>query len=263
MARIRTLKPEILEDEKVSRLTDTAYRLFTSMIVLADDHGRVRADVRWLQAQVWWAHSPPPNVLSALLEIWKAGLVDVYGVRGGTYAALLGWAKHQRVDNAGRGRVPAPDDQDAVEVCAENGAICLTDIARGDSPRDSARRGEIPLDQEGDQEEEGEGDPPRNASSPAPVSRSSLGAQGSGSAVPSAKDVFFPRESERRLASKLGLDADVEAEKFNDYYASKGVRLADKHAGFRGWLRKARKFDSSSEGEPKEAAREARVLDDL
>lgn len=234
MARIRTLKPEILEDEKVSLLSDTAYRLFTSMIVLADDHGRVRADARWLQAQVWWAHRSPPNVLSALLEIWKAGLVDVYAVRGGTYAALLGWAKHQRVDNAGKGRVPAPDDRDATDVDDEL-------RARGSPRRGSASRGDSRLDQEGDQdpegEKEGEGDPPRAAAMPAR---------------------FFPRESERRLASKLGLDADVEAEKFSDYYASKGVRLADENAGFRGWLRKAEKFKGNGH-----AAEEIRDIPEL
>jgi hypothetical protein len=224
--RIRTLKPEIVEDEKTSRLSDTAFRLFVSMISLADDYGHVQADARWLQSRIWWAHATPPDVINALLELRQAGLVDVYGVRGGTYAALLGWRKHQRVDNAGKGKVPSPDDDDSSDVDE-----MLRPIRKRKSRRNSASRGEPPLDQEGDQEGEGEGESPRDAASSPPA--------------------FSPREGERRLASKLGLDPDVEAEKFRDYYASKGVRLADEHAGFRGWLRKAKKFDPS-DGEHRE-----------
>lgn len=46
MARIRTLKPEILEDARTAGLSDAAFRLFVAMIVLADDHGNLRADDR-------------------------------------------------------------------------------------------------------------------------------------------------------------------------------------------------------------------------
>lgn len=224
--RIRTIKPEILEDEKVSRLSDTAYRLFTSMIVLADDHGRVRADTRWLQAQIWWAHHPPPNVISALRELWQAGLVDVYAVRGGTYAALMGWAKHQRVDNAGKGKVPAPDDRDATDVDEDF-------LPMPGSRRISANRGEIPLDQEGDQEEEWEGDPPRAAALPPPCLSPS---------PPGSAARFVLRQAERKLAEKLELNAEAEAEAFRDYYVSKGSQIADVNAAFRGWLRRAKKF---------------------
>jgi len=143
--RIRSLKPEIIEDEKVGPLGDTAFRLFTAMITIADDYGNVRADARWLQAQIWWAHPSPPNVLPALVELVKGGLIEVYGVRGGTYAHLRGWEKHQRVDNAGKNKVPTPKDPDAL----------VFDVAQPEPLKLAASRGEIPLDGMG---EEGKGE---------------------------------------------------------------------------------------------------------
>jgi len=117
--RIRSLKPELLEDEKVAPLTDSAWRLFVSLITLADDWGNVRADVRWLQGQVWWAHSDSPNVLAALIELSKASLIEPYAVRGGTYLHIRGWDKHQRIDNAGKNKVPLPTDADCLKIDIE------------------------------------------------------------------------------------------------------------------------------------------------
>lgn len=253
MPRIRTLKPEILEDEKTSRLSDTAFRLFASMIVLADDYGHVRADARWLQAQIWWAHAEPPNVLMALIELQRGELIEVYGVRGGTYASLRGWAKHQRVDNAGKGRVPMPDDPDARKVVSNEAGLVTTDepaAIRGDSRRDSASSGEMRLDQEGDQdpdpEEDREGTPRRSRRvSPSPL--------------PSD---WKPREAEQRLAERLGHELEAEAEAFRDHYASKGTSLVDWNAAFRGWLRRAGKFngDTAQRGARREEPREVPEL---
>ena len=43
--RIRTIKPELLDDAVTAGLSDMAFRLFVSSIVLADDYGRLRARV--------------------------------------------------------------------------------------------------------------------------------------------------------------------------------------------------------------------------
>lgn len=41
--RIRSMKPEILDDAIIAGLTDAAFRLFIAMIMVADDHGNLRA----------------------------------------------------------------------------------------------------------------------------------------------------------------------------------------------------------------------------
>jgi hypothetical protein len=235
MARIRSLKPEIIEDEKTGPLTDTAFRLFTSMIILADDHGNVRADVRWLQAQIWWAYKEPPNVLAALLELTRAGLVSAYGVRGGTYAHLHGWQKHQRIDNAGKNRVPLPSEADCKPFF--DGIETLN----VESPRKSANFGEKPLDPDPDRE--GDGDVAAKApptQKPKPRARS-LGT----STLPTD---WIPSASERAKAVELFVDCDAEAERFRDHHAAKGSRFVDWGAAFRNWIRNTRKFADERPG---------------
>lgn len=226
--RIRSIKPEIIEDEKTGPLSDTAFRLFTSMITIADDYGNVRADVRWLQAQIWWAHPVPPNVLPALVELVRGHLIDVYGVRGGTYAHLRGWAKHQRVDNAGKSMVPMPNDPESqtIEVDAEG--------LNEESPRVAASRREIPLDRMGEDRKGIGGDMDGEAA----AKRREPNAKRT-SALPAD---WTPRPEERATASKSGVDCDAEAAHFRDHHTAKGSRLADWDAAFRTWLRNAVKF---------------------
>jgi uncharacterized phage protein (TIGR02220 family) len=121
MARIRTLKPEILSDERTAALSDTAFRLFTGLIVLADDYGNVRATAPWLVGQIWWAQPKPPRVAAILGELAHVGLVSLYLVRNQLYAHLNGWQKHQRIDNAGKPHVPGPEhaDQELTALPAE------------------------------------------------------------------------------------------------------------------------------------------------
>ena len=240
MARIRSIKPEIIEDEKTAPLSDAAFRLFASMIFLADDHGNVRADSRWLQAQIWWAHREPPRTAAILREVYEAKLIDVYEVRGGIYAHLIGWAKHQRIDNAGKNRVPLPNEPEAKP-------FSFLDAEDSESTRrNSAKRGETRLDPdpEGDQEQDHEGDgivgsrggsPRANIKAPKPRAH----------ALPSE---WAPRPEERERAIASGLDCNAEVDGFRDHHTAKASRLTDWDAAFRTWLRNAVKFNSNRRG---------------
>jgi len=115
--RIRSIKPEILEDIKTASLSHEAFRLFVSMICLADDYGATRADARFLSAQVFWgAPVKLSGVTAAMDELSAANLVLFYEVRGQRYAQLIGWNKHQRVDHPGKPQVPRPDDDQAWRI---------------------------------------------------------------------------------------------------------------------------------------------------
>lgn len=114
--RIRTIKPEVLEDERPAALSDGAWRLWVSMWLIADDHGNCRADAKYLRAQVWWAHDTPPDVTKMVTELRAAGSISLYSVRGQTYAHVNRWEKHQRVDNAGNPRVPSLNDAEAISL---------------------------------------------------------------------------------------------------------------------------------------------------
>lgn len=115
MPRIRTLKPEILEDEKTASLDDHAWRLFVSLIVLADDYGNVRAHPEWLAAQVFWGSSRDSRISSresreSLARLSRGGLISLYQFNSDKYAHIVNWDRHQRVDKPGKPRIPSPDD---------------------------------------------------------------------------------------------------------------------------------------------------------
>ena len=140
--RIRTIKPEILDDDKTAGLSHVAWRLFVSGLSLSDDHGNLRAGVTFLMGQVF--HSSPAtdreDVEGAVDELAEAGLWQVYTVRGQTYAHIRGWSKHQRIDNAGKPKVPGPGEADGTTPTSAE----AKNTVRGESPRFAAVRRESP-----------------------------------------------------------------------------------------------------------------------
>ena len=108
--RIRSIKPEVLEDEVASALSDAAWRLWVSMWTLADDFGNLRVGERYLASTVW--QDSTRDVATPLGELLSRGFISPYAVNAQRYGHINGWEKHQRVDNAGKARVPSPDDDD-------------------------------------------------------------------------------------------------------------------------------------------------------
>ena len=135
--RIRTIKPELLDDERAAELSDAAWRLFVSSWLLADDHGNFRAGGKYLAAQVWQDTSRDAD--TPLAELARSGRVEVYEVDGQRYAHIPTWTRHQRIDNAGKPRVPVPTDTN--RVLASRFAE-----TRGDSREVAATLGKSPLD---------------------------------------------------------------------------------------------------------------------
>lgn len=128
--RIRSLKPEILDDEKTAGMSDTAFRAWVASIVTADDYGTFRADPRLLEKNVWWMAVPERSVPLALGELQVSGMVKFYRVRGQTYGRHVNWSKHQRIDNASKTQsLPGPeqaDEEASFPTCGE----LKTDIQR-------------------------------------------------------------------------------------------------------------------------------------
>jgi hypothetical protein len=138
--RIRSIKPEILDDEEAAALSDEAWRLWVSLWLLADDWGNTRAGDRYLASLVWQDTSRSKKIPAALRELVKTRRAVVYDNGGERYLHLRNWEKHQRIDNAGRPRVPGPDHEMSTPW----------EQSRGNSrepPRTSANLGGSPLDQ--------------------------------------------------------------------------------------------------------------------
>ena len=109
--RIRSIKPEILEDEKTSNLTDHEWRLFVSLWLLADDYGNFRADTRWLTSQVFWA-TDNQDSREPLETLARLSVIRLYAVNGQSYGSIINWTKHQKIDHPSSPSVPGPDKED-------------------------------------------------------------------------------------------------------------------------------------------------------
>lgn len=111
MPRIRTIKPEIHMSRKVGKLSDLAYRLFTGLITLADDEGRIRAHLEEVRAQIlpYQPQRKDREFVDAMKELADADLVKWYGDEG-EYAWLPGWHEHQKISHPTPSRLPAPPE---------------------------------------------------------------------------------------------------------------------------------------------------------
>ncbi len=110
MSRIRSIKPEILEDAVTAKLSDMAFRLFVACITLADDYGRLRAEPGWIRGQVYWSREVHMDFFTVALAELEP-LVQFYELGGQRYAQIRNWDKHQRVDKPGKPRIPAAPEE--------------------------------------------------------------------------------------------------------------------------------------------------------
>jgi len=114
--RIRTIKPEWLHDERMQEIDDASRVLSVALLLLADDHGRGRAGIGFLTAQVWQGDmdrdlaSASRKTRESLATLSRIGFVNLYEVRGQSYYAVANWKRHQRVDKPGKPVVPPPCD---------------------------------------------------------------------------------------------------------------------------------------------------------
>lgn len=119
--RIRSIKPEWLDDEKMSRASPEARVLSVALICMADDYGRGRFDVAKVAVRVFPpSGDSPDDVVKSLETLRRAscelsaeefGYFRTYRVRGQTYYEITNWEEHQKVQHPSKtGQMPPPPD---------------------------------------------------------------------------------------------------------------------------------------------------------
>lgn len=104
--RIRSIKPEWLEDERLALTSPEARVLSVALLLLADDHGNGRMVPQIEASRIFPAS---PGIFAKALDDLRSTLfVDLYRLNGQTYFTIRNWTKHQRVDKPGKPRVPGP-----------------------------------------------------------------------------------------------------------------------------------------------------------
>lgn len=127
--RIRTIKPEILDDEVSAHLSDGAWRLWVSMWTLSDDAGRLRGSAAWLRGQVFWAHPKVDDEETErrLQELETARVIVRYQVGTQTYAQVRTWTKHQRIEKPQESKIP-----ESSQLSSGNAPLLLPEHSRTD-----------------------------------------------------------------------------------------------------------------------------------
>lgn len=123
--RIRSVKPEWLDDELMGAASDEARVLSVALILMADDYGNGRASIATIAAEAWRYQmerddgSHAPEILArasrAFRELLAMRFVETYEVAKQRYFSIRNWAKHQRVDRPGKPRVPGPLEADSLK----------------------------------------------------------------------------------------------------------------------------------------------------
>jgi hypothetical protein len=114
--RIRTVKPEWLEDELLAAASDEARTLSIGLLLIADDYGNGRASIATIAAKVWpyqlerddGAHAPETlaKASRAFRELLAMRFIGTWTESGQTYFAIRNWKRHQKVDKPGKPLVP-------------------------------------------------------------------------------------------------------------------------------------------------------------
>jgi hypothetical protein len=101
MARIRTIKPEFWQDEKLTPMADVDRLLFLFLVSSADDCGRLLDKPSKIEADMFdGVQDRRDDVREALARLSRIGRI----LRGKTASGqrvieITNWAKHQRVDH--------------------------------------------------------------------------------------------------------------------------------------------------------------------
>jgi hypothetical protein len=107
--RIRTLKPEIWEDEAVGSLGPWERLLYIGLITMADDEGRLRALPSAFAGRVFpYDDLAPAKILKLLGVIHDSGLICLYAHKGMDFVQIKNWTVHQKINRPTPSALPAP-----------------------------------------------------------------------------------------------------------------------------------------------------------
>jgi hypothetical protein len=119
--RIRTIKPEFFEDEKIGRLQPLTKLIYIGLwIQCCDDYGAFRWSVRSITGALF-PHDDSiteADVRDSLEILARLSRISRYTNNGEAYGQVLRWSDHQRVDHPAKKRFPpySPDCEPSREI---------------------------------------------------------------------------------------------------------------------------------------------------
>lgn len=111
--RIRTVKPECWQDERVGALSRDSRLLWIGLLTMADDQGRFRALPSAIVGHVFpYDQDAARKIERWLDEIAGAGMIELYEAAGVRYGAFPTWLRHQKINRPQPSQLPPPPGSD-------------------------------------------------------------------------------------------------------------------------------------------------------
>ena len=121
MARIRTIKPEFWEDDKIGSLSFGARLLFLCCLNLADDTGIVRWNSRYLKSSAFmYDDIKIKEVEKYMSELVDAGIICHYQADGQFLGYVRNFQRHQKINRPQPGKFPLPTKDDLERVSSSD-----------------------------------------------------------------------------------------------------------------------------------------------
>lgn len=143
MARIRSIKPELADDEKLGSISRDARLLFIMMWCHSDDFGVVKGNLRWLQAQIF----PYDPLKPEQFEKWIRELESIDSIRpfeanGEKFYYIKNFRKHQVINKPSKqARNPEPPEETLQEDSRSTTVVLQEDYAEEGKGREGNRKG--------------------------------------------------------------------------------------------------------------------------
>jgi hypothetical protein len=114
MPRIRTLKPEFWQDEKLSLLDPLTRLVFLGLISIADDAGRIIDNVKYIDGQLF--PNTDDSSRDSLDTLARLARITRYRAESGqSIMQIQGWSSHQKVDHPSKYVLPGPEEAVVVQ----------------------------------------------------------------------------------------------------------------------------------------------------
>ena len=220
--RIRSTKPEFWKSRRIASVDWDARLVLKGLESYVDDNGVGVDDIELIVTDVFprdMFASPRETVArvsEAIRSLHQAGLVHRYEVNGDRLLYISFWEEVQRIDKPGKGRNPRPDGTFDYKESEIRESVA--------SPPETLAPGT------GEQGNRGTGEQGNSA-------RSARGAR----KAPAKRlpEDWAPTDAHRKKAAELGVDLELEADRFRLHAEANDRRAVRWDAAFSMWLSKA------------------------
>jgi hypothetical protein len=117
VARIRTIKPEFWQDERLCGLSRDIRLLYIGLWNLADDHGRLRGHPAFIKGHVF-PYDEDADVPAWLARLELLGRIVRYQRDGQTFIWIRKFSEHQKMDKRTDSKLPEPTAEE-IETSAQ------------------------------------------------------------------------------------------------------------------------------------------------